>query len=125
MERILAISDVYNLIGAYTCPDDRFRVFLTSLNLFLYQTYLTDRQHVLSLWTAWLRKTPSPEPEPIVDYADVDYDRPPTSPSASPVLMPYNDYSYRHYDFYQDRDPDSPFSDIEAELNRQDDCWSC
>ena len=122
MERILAVSDIYNLIGAYICHDDRFRVYLTSLNQNIYQTHVSDRLQVLSLWSAWLNKTHSPETEPADDHADVDYDAPPTPPSDSPVPMPYNDHRYGYYD---DHDPDSPFSDILAELNRQDDCWTC
>ena len=121
MERILANTSVYAIIGSFLRHDDRFRVSLTALSATILQLHYQDRQQILFLWAAWLNKTPSPE----VDWEppDDNYDAPPTPPSDSPVR--YSDFYLRDEPDQRDRDPDSPFSDPLAELTRQDDCWSC
>ena len=119
MERILANTSVYAIIGSFLRHDDRFRVFLTGLSSTILQLHSQDRQQILFLWASWINKTPSPETEP-----DEDHDAPPTPPSDSPYRFPAL-YWQDEPDYQRDRDSDSPFSDVLAELNRQDDCWSC
>ena len=121
MERLFAIADVFTLIGSFSYPDDRFRVALTGLNVGIWQQHFQDRSLMLYLWNAWLDRTPTPRSE----LGD-NFDAPPTPPSDSPVL--HSDWPWAYEDRrlgLYDRDPDSPLSDIYAELERQDDCWTC
>ena len=128
MERILAVTDIFNFIGSYTVGDDTYRIRFTAWFREIWQRLYQDRMLTLSLQWAFMTRTPSPEPEDGLDGDGLPAPptpTPPSSPSPGDWWYIMGRRRYPSFDGDFDRHPDSPFSDPFMEMERQDDCWGC